>query len=490
MKKQHFITLLLPLALFSLARAQAPTILTHPSPNVVSDGESSSFTVMVRGAASTNIHFSWRRNGVSVAERDILSAADGVCISDYSTAKTTFADDGALYSVVVGTPPNTVTSSNAQLKVNRNLISLFARGSNTRTANMYWEGDATRGSFIINGPGSGFFNTPFETLNNWDRFTGFNGEGAAILGIKPKQGSGAAVALTSAFNFQANGSSQPFSARWDVKIPAPFFLAGQAYGNGKNGNTWRESHKSFVSFFDESTGKGYKVMYRPQNQSGVFDVEVLRMDGAADVSLQKFASNVYPSKGDIVRFVFIVDGAGKIYLMQDFSEHPGQNTFYTLLDNNYKKFTRAKFENFRTDAGTSEYIEVSSISASGLGEEGGPDFSLSNGTLSLKRLNVNQIVTTPKWKIPDYVFEKGYKLQSLPEIEAFVRKNGHLPEIPSAKEVGEKGLDLVEMNVKLLKKVEELTLHQIELQKRLNTQEKKIRTLQAAGRATATAGGR
>jgi hypothetical protein len=68
---------------------------------------------------------------------------------------------------------------------------------------------------------------------------------------------------------------------------------------------------------------------------------------------------------------------------------------------------------------------------------------------------------------PDFVFKKDYKLMTLPEIEAFVNKNSHLPEIPSASEIEKDGQDLGEMNRLLLKKVEELTLHLIEQNKKL-----------------------
>jgi hypothetical protein len=90
-------------------------------------------------------------------------------------------------------------------------------------------------------------------------------------------------------------------------------------------------------------------------------------------------------------------------------------------------------------------------------------------------------VLTHTWKIPvpDYVFEKGYRLQSLEEVDAYVQKNKHLPEVPSAKEIKEKGLDLTDMNLKLLKKVEEMTLHMIALDKNLKEQSRKNGELEA-----------
>ena len=90
-------------------------------------------------------------------------------------------------------------------------------------------------------------------------------------------------------------------------------------------------------------------------------------------------------------------------------------------------------------------------------------------------------VKTKTWSIaPDYVFEKEYKLASLDHVEKYLSKNKHLPEIPSAKEIKEKGLDLAEMNLKLLKKVEELTLYAIEQKKYSERQEKEIIGLRMA----------
>ena len=55
--------------------------------------------------------------------------------------------------------------------------------------------------------------------------------------------------------------------------------------------------------------------------------------------------------------------------------------------------------------------------------------------------------------------------QSLEEIENFVKKNKHLPNIPSASEVANNGVEVGDMQAKLLQKIEELTLHLIQLKK-------------------------
>nr|WP_298925355.1 hypothetical protein [uncultured Allomuricauda sp.] len=70
---------------------------------------------------------------------------------------------------------------------------------------------------------------------------------------------------------------------------------------------------------------------------------------------------------------------------------------------------------------------------------------------------------------PDFVFEKDYLLPSLKSIENYIQKNGHLPNIPSASEIGKNGIHLGEMDAKLLQKIEELTLYTIQQQKEIDS---------------------
>jgi len=75
-----------------------------------------------------------------------------------------------------------------------------------------------------------------------------------------------------------------------------------------------------------------------------------------------------------------------------------------------------------------------------------------------------EVALAPTFVWPDYVFSSDYKLPSLYDVENFINANSHLPGVPSQAEVTE-GVKLGEMNVTLLKKVEELTLYMIQLQK-------------------------
>ena len=78
---------------------------------------------------------------------------------------------------------------------------------------------------------------------------------------------------------------------------------------------------------------------------------------------------------------------------------------------------------------------------------------------------------------PDYVFRESYNLRSIEEVEKFIKKNSHLPEIPSAKEFEQNGVMQAEMDMNLLKKIEELTLYTISQEKQLDKQSKEIEEL-------------
>ncbi len=86
------------------------------------------------------------------------------------------------------------------------------------------------------------------------------------------------------------------------------------------------------------------------------------------------------------------------------------------------------------------------------------------------------VATSANWA--DYVFNKDYKLLSLGEVEKYVKKNKHLPGVPSADEVVKEGVDVVAMDAKLLQKIEELTLYMIEMKKENEVLKKRVLTLE------------
>ncbi|MEO9965988.1 MAG: hypothetical protein ABJF11_09380 [Reichenbachiella sp.] len=79
---------------------------------------------------------------------------------------------------------------------------------------------------------------------------------------------------------------------------------------------------------------------------------------------------------------------------------------------------------------------------------------------------------------PDYVFSDKYVLNSLERVENYIEKNHHLPDVPSAAEVEANGVDLVDMQALLLKKIEELTLYLIEKDNEVRQLNNRLQTIE------------
>jgi hypothetical protein len=100
----------------------------------------------------------------------------------------------------------------------------------------------------------------------------------------------------------------------------------------------------------------------------------------------------------------------------------------------------------------------------------GYNLFVKNGILT-EKLKV-AVLGTAQWA--DYVFAKDYKLMPLAKVEQYIKENQHLPNIPSAAEMVKEGNDLGKTTVKLLEKIEELTLYVIQQQKEIESLKKNL----------------
>lgn len=132
---------------------------------------------------------------------------------------------------------------------------------------------------------------------------------------------------------------------------------------------------------------------------------------------------------------------------------------------------------FGVPSGTSEGLEVMRLTGEGFLGIGtiNPDARLSvNGLIHAKEVKIDLSIPAP-----DYVFDSDYNLKSLSETERYITANKHLPDVPSAKDMAKDGISLSEMNMLLLKKVEELTLYMIARDKSDNELRNKVAQLEA-----------
>lgn len=114
-------------------------------------------------------------------------------------------------------------------------------------------------------------------------------------------------------------------------------------------------------------------------------------------------------------------------------------------------------------AGGGIWITEGKVGINTLNMPGPYSLYVPNGILT-ERVKV-AAANSPDWA--DYVFDQSYDLKSLPEVEQFIDENKHLPNIPSAKEIKDKGYEMTEMNVLFMEKIEELFLHTIQQQKEI-----------------------
>jgi hypothetical protein len=127
-----------------------------------------------------------------------------------------------------------------------------------------------------------------------------------------------------------------------------------------------------------------------------------------------------------------------------------------------------------TDASGSSMVERLSIDQNGtvrIGVDHTFSTQQSGQTIANTKLAVagtiraEEVIVHLKNNWPDYVFSENYVLLPLSDVEKFIQKNHHLPNIPSATEVATSGNNLGEMDALLLRKIEELTLYMIQLKK-------------------------
>ncbi len=204
----------------------------------------------------------------------------------------------------------------------------------------------------------------------------------------------------------------------------------------------------------------------------------------------------------------IYDGitGSKVRTINDFKFHPGaveinnKVELYQSTNTNDNQFFYGPtlYEINGSEPSIQELINAqpnnnsNSSGGSGVWSLNNQDVYYNNGNVAIGtnevptgyQLAVNGKVISEEVKVqlqtnwPDYVFSERYNLPTLKEIEAYIEENGHLQNIPSAKVVEREGLQLGDMNAKLLEKIEELTLYIIQQQKELEDQKEKNKSLE------------
>lgn len=153
-----------------------------------------------------------------------------------------------------------------------------------------------------------------------------------------------------------------------------------------------------------------------------------------------------------------------------------EHSFYGIVNNSINFFRGGGMEGGCIAFNTNVNIERMRIDAEGnvgIGTDAPRERLSVNGNIRAKEIKVE----TDHW--PDYVFDEGYQQLSLIDLEKFIETNRHLPNVPSASQVKESGVELGTLGATLLEKIEEMTLHMIDLKKENDQLKKELGELRS-----------
>ena len=175
----------------------------------------------------------------------------------------------------------------------------------------------------------------------------------------------------------------------------------------------------------------FPMITTPGTQAGALDGTRLFFDGGRDVGLG-------------------TDNTDWVMLHR-YNEHPNQTTLRACIGDEGSRESPDKMEiGYYTHSNDSYTGWVNGVAL------------YTNGQVFAHKVVVKE------GAYPDYVFKPSYRLAPLAEVEQKIKELGHLPGMPSAEQVEKNGMDLGEQNRLLVEKVEELTLHLIQMRKELD----------------------
>ena len=232
----------------------------------------------------------------------------------------------------------------------------------------------------------------------------------------------------------------------------------------------------------DNLGLGHAALFT--NTDGAFNVAIgsnalgSNTTGSSNIALGRFA--LYTNVGGINNLAIgfsagqFATGSSNIFIGPSAgANETGSSLLYISNNSSVNPLIKGDFAAnlVRVNSKTTGYLAVGDFDA-------GTPMPTPTGY----RLIVQDGILTEKLKVAlrtdglnwaDYVFDPTYKLMPLEEVESYTKVNKHLPNVPSADEITKEGIDVAKVSKMFMEKIEELTLHIIELNKRLKELEGK-----------------
>lgn len=264
-------------------------------------------------------------------------------------------------------------------------------------------------------------------------------------------------------------------ANWNSSRPTELEIGRS---NTHQDTDWRGSFMSKFIFHNTRWGNGARFtdVYIKQTGNGGPNPDVAFIAGYSDVTGNsasydfiiwlKGGGTTYYYKSDAVQNPMVYDNVQHALPYQEINGPT--HSYKTTVDYYVNSSGRSHEGSVYSLGGGLNYM----VGNLALGTTDTKGFKLAvNGKIRAIEIKVE----ASNW--PDYVFEEGYKIGKLEELESYIKANKHLPDMPKAKDIEANGLELGEMVKMQQKKIEELTLHLISLDKKFSALELENRKL-------------
>lgn len=238
--------------------------------------------------------------------------------------------------------------------------------------------------------------------------------------------------------------------------------------NGYNGTSYQTSSsiRSLTNETWSSTARGSYLSFHTTNAGTTTMTERLRIDDDGSVGIGTTAPR---GKLHIEHDGTDLDPHIRIHATGSFSRiNWSTNTnANSWVAQSYLESATAADNYWRLEYGGTPRFYVAGNGNVGIGTSS-PDNKLD----VLGIIRANEVIVETGWA--DYVFQDDYKLKPLSEVEAFIKENKHLPSVPSAAKIQEKGAHVAELMTKMMEKIEELTLYSIEQKKEIDELKRRL----------------